>query len=186
MKFMNLVTALLITSSIILTAPTFAKPTTKNPVTYVKDGAITALIEAKIALDKHIASSDIKVKTDHGKVTLIGTVNSGLEVNNLIQLVQSTTGVQGVDASKVTVKESNQPFTDLAITTKVKALFIKEKLFGSHDVPAIISMHVETNNGVVYLTGTAEAEKPVENAIKLAKSISGVVRVEAAVNIVAK
>ncbi len=188
MKLMNLVKILLITFSILLVTPTLAaKSPAKNPVTIVKDSAITALIEAKIALDKHISSSDIKVKTDHGQVTLIGSVNSGIEVNNLLQLVQSTAGVKGVDASKVTVKESSQPFTDLAITTKIKGLFIRERMFGEHsDVPAIISMHVETNNGVVYLTGTSESSKAVEKAVKLAKSVSGVVRVESAVNVVPK
>lgn len=182
---MNLFKVALIAFSIVLTIPAFAQSTTNNksPVTFIKDSAITALIEAKLALNKHISSSDIKVKTDHGVVTLVGTVNSNMEIDNLAQLAQSTTGVKKVDATQVKVKESNQPFTDLAITIKVKGLYIKEKLFGHEDVPALVYLGVETNNGVVYLSGTAANAKQIENAIKLAKSVSGVIRVESTVSI---
>lgn len=39
-------------------------------------------------------------------------------------------------------------------------------------------IHVETNNGVVYLTGVVKNQKTIDNAISLAKSVRGVTHVE--------
>jgi hyperosmotically inducible protein len=82
-------------------------------------------------------------------------------------------GVKDVDTSNLQVKKSSQPFTDLVITAKVKGAFIREKLFGVEDITPM-SISVETNNGIVYLTGTAETKEQIDNAVKIARSISGV------------
>lgn len=82
------------------------------------------------------------------------------------------------------VRSSGQLATDSAITAKVKSAFIKEKLFGS-DVAAM-SIRVETINGVVYLSGTADSREQVRNAIRIAKSIKGVRHVDASRVIIVK
>jgi hypothetical protein len=63
--------------------------------------------------------------------------------------------------------------SDTAITTNVKAKFVQEKLFGDADISAM-SISVETTNGIVHLTGTADNKKQIKNAVKLAKSVDGV------------
>jgi osmotically-inducible protein OsmY len=77
-----------------------------------------------------------------------------------------------VQSSQQTAK-SNQLWTDTEITTKVKSKFISDDLFSSKDVAAM-TIHVETINGVVHLTGTAKNATQAENAVKIAKSVEGV------------
>jgi hyperosmotically inducible periplasmic protein len=52
-------------------------------------------------------------------------------------------------------------------------LFIQNKLFGDTDISAL-SINIETNNGKVSLSGTASSKQEIDNAIRIAKSVSGV------------
>src|SRR5665213_1356059 len=61
--------------------------------------------------------------------------------------------------------------TDTAITAKVKANFVGDSRLKGSDVS------VETNNGVVTLTGTAASSTAKEAAERLAENVSGVHRV---------
>ena len=72
--------------------------------------------------------------------------------------------------------------SDAGITAKVKEAFLKEKLFGNTDVSAM-SIHVETKNGMVSLTGTAENQNQIDNAIRLATDVKGVQSVSSEVKI---
>ncbi len=76
--------------------------------------------------------------------------------------------------------KSHQLFTDSEITTKVKTLYVDKKLF-SNDTISAMTVHVETINGVVYLSGTADSKTQIRNAISLARSVSGVTEVKSTV-----
>jgi hyperosmotically inducible periplasmic protein len=142
----------------------------------IQDAAISAAIATKFLLDKNLAQYNINATTENGVVTLSGKVNSVSEVNNAIAIASSTNGVKSVNASQLLVTKSNQPVADMAITTKIKTLFLKEKLFGDLDLSAN-NVTVETNNGVVYLGGTTESSEQADTAVKLAQSVSGVEKV---------
>lgn len=159
-----------------LTEQQNTKPETNATVgSAISDTAITGKIKAKIAGDPNLSVFNVNVSTEKGTVTLAGTVNSDTDAGALVEIVQSTEGVTDIDTSKLNVKNSKQPFADTVITAKVKGIYIREKLLGKN-VPATIS--VETNNGVVYLSGQVDNEEQKTNAIKLAKGISGVKNVE--------
>ncbi len=115
-------------------------------------------------------------------VNLTGNVDSDSQASTAIEIAQSTAGVKDVDTSKLTVKGSQQPVADSLITAKIKGMFVQRKLFGSQDIAAM-SIKVETDNGIVTLTGTADNQNQIENAIAIAKSISGVVDVKSSVQI---
>jgi len=99
-------------------------------------------------------------------------------------LVQSTKGVKDVNSNELKITRSQQPFTDTAITAKIKGLYLREKLFGAADV-AVMSINVETKNGVVHLTGEADNSTQIQNAVALAKTVDGVKSVESRVKVVA-
>lgn len=138
----------------------------------VDDTTITTKIKAKVLADKNLSILKIDVSTTNGVVHLAGNVESDSQASELFDIVESVSGVKDIDATKLTINESHHPLSDLLITTKVKALFLNNKLFGA-DVAAL-TVHVETNNAVVYLTGTADSQKQVDNAIRLARSVNGV------------
>lgn len=146
----------------------------------VSDTVITGKVKAKIATDPSLSVFHINVVTNRGIVNLDGVVNSDTDAGALIELAQSTDGVKDVKTSHLQVKNSAQPFTDIGITAKVKGLFVREKIMGA-DVPAT-GISVETNNGVVYLSGNVDNKHQANTAINLAKSVKGVKRVESRIN----
>ena len=69
--------------------------------------------------------------------------------------------------------DSTQPVTDTWITTKVKS-----SLLADNDVSGL-KIEVDTVDGVVFLTGTAETQAQVAEAKRIAGEIDGVTRVDA-------
>ena len=61
---------------------------------------------------------------------------------------------------------------DTTITSKVKGEFAKDKTVSALDI------HVQTNNGVVTLSGNAKTGEEAEKAVTLAKSTAGVTSVK--------
>ncbi|HEY7501723.1 MAG TPA: BON domain-containing protein [Vicinamibacterales bacterium] len=66
------------------------------------DGAITAKIKAKMALDDHVKALDLNVDTVNGDVTVSGKVRSNAERDRAIALARETEGVRRV-VDKITV-----------------------------------------------------------------------------------
>lgn len=62
----------------------------------LSDGALTAKIKSKMALDDLVRARDINVSTDAGVVTLKGTVRSRTEHDRAVQLAKETVGVKQV------------------------------------------------------------------------------------------
>jgi hypothetical protein len=60
------------------------------------NGALTAKIKSKMALDDSVKALDINVDTADGVVTLTGTVHSEAERTRALQLARETVGVTSV------------------------------------------------------------------------------------------
>ena len=67
------------------------------------DGALTAKIKSKMALDDSVKALDINVDTTKGVVTISGTVRSQAERHRALQLAKETNGVRDV-VDKLVVK----------------------------------------------------------------------------------
>ena len=63
----------------------------------LEDGALTAKIKSKMALDDSVKALDINVDTSSGVVTLKGTVHSEAERTRAVQLARETNGVRSVN-----------------------------------------------------------------------------------------
>lgn len=63
---------------------------------------------------------------------------------------------------------SDQPVDDSVITTKVKALFVKDKEVSFRTI------EVKTVNGVVHLGGTAKSKQEAGKAVSMARDVKGV------------
>lgn len=148
----------------------------------VPDAQITTTVKNKLSQNPSLSSYSIDVDTNDGVVILTGTVGSDDDAMFIIQEAQSTPGVKDVNTSKLSVKKSNQPFSDTVITAKVKGKFIAQKLFDNKNIDAM-SIHVKTTNGVVQLTGKADSQQQANNAISIAKSVEGVKDVESRIQL---
>lgn len=146
------------------------------------DQVITQTVQQEIAADEIVKNLSVTVSTKDGVVKLKGHVNTDNEVDKLIEIASSVNGVDDVDATNLVIKKSHQPLTDTTITAKVKGTFIREKLFGDVKVTPM-SIHVETKDGVVYLTGTADTRQQADNAVKLATAVKGVKSVNSKITV---
>ncbi len=88
--------------------------------------------------------------------------------NKTTQADQTTQSTQAPAHSANT----KQAIADAAITTKVKGEFAKEKGVSATHIK------VETDNGVVKLSGTARSKDEADRAASIAQGIKGVVSVE--------
>lgn len=67
-----------------------------------------------------------------------------------------------------TMEKVGQDFSDTGITASVMALYVKDTSLN------IFKINVETNNGVVTLSGTVDNNAEYQKAISLAQSVDGV------------
>jgi len=141
------------------------------------DAAIVSAINTKFASDKTTEGLNVQVSSYAGVVTLTGKVNTDTEADKLIQIAESTQGVKDVKTPHLTVKKSKHNMSDTVITAKVKGMYMREKVFGDKDI-SVMGVSVETTNGIVYLTGTVENQAEADNAVKYAKLVNGVKKVE--------
>lgn len=140
---------------------------------YVDDATLTTQIKAKLAKDKLINTFNVKVTTVDGKVTLSGNVDNKNQYEKIIEIVESTDGVEDVNADELTVKHTTSALEDSLITGKVQGLLLRNSISTTSSVK-FRGVHVETKNGIVYLSGFVDSKDQKENILKLVKPVKGV------------
>jgi hyperosmotically inducible protein len=162
------------------------------------DAGITTNVKSKMAADDTVKAHEINVDTKNGVVTLTGDVDSAIAKERAVQIARTTDGVREV-VDNLTVTESaptgglfdrdgvdrgtgnigdndrqdrNEPITgDPGITSAVKA-----KLLADSTVSGL-RIDVDTENGVVTLTGDVKSKAEADRAVMLARNTDGVTRV---------
>ena len=81
------------------------------------------------------------------------------------------------EASRDATRGTAVAASDTAITTKVKANIFKEPELKS------MAIHVETEKGVVMLSGFVESKAEADKAVKVAKEVDGVTSVKSAIKV---
>ena len=70
------------------------------------------------------------------------------------------------------VEKTKEVIDDATITTKIKAIYAKDKAVSA------LKIHVDTDKGVVTLTGNAKSKDEASKAADIAKSVNGVTSVK--------
>lgn len=96
MKIQNLLTAVLISSTVILATgcTNYGRERTTSAV--VSDSAITTKVKTALMTEKDVNSMDISVNTFNGIVQLSGFVTSQWQVDRAIQVAAGVEGVRSV------------------------------------------------------------------------------------------
>jgi len=148
----------------------------------VEDATITAMIESKLLWNSGTAELGILVHTDNGKVTLTGHTRNSGEKELAMQLARNTNGVIAVDnrialgtAQPAPARASDRDaVSDTWITSKVKSSLLFARGIDSFDIA------VTTVDGMVSLSGSVDNAAQRELAVRIARDIRGVKKVEAA------
>lgn len=153
----------------------------------VDDANITAAIKSKLLWSKHADGLSADVDTRSGKVTLIGSADTGAAKELAGRLAMNTRGVVAVDnqlrikgekpgfvaAAKDAASEAKHDVADSWVTTKVKSTYAYSSNVDGSDIT------VSTKGGVVTLSGKVDSVAERELAIELAQNVRGVNSVQA-------
>lgn len=151
--------------------PSHAKQTAGEEI---DDSAITAEVKAALFDHKDTHSTKINVETYRGIVQLSGFVSTQAEKDTAGRIAADASGVKEV-RNDVALHPSTSVGTkldDTVITSKVKAA-----LMDTADVKSG-QINVETEAGIVQLSGFVTGEGMKERAARVAADVSGVKRVD--------
>lgn len=155
-----------------LTMTTVACSTTQSAGGQVSDAEIVSKVTAKIAADPETNPFEIDVDANDGVVRLSGVVETAADREEAGRLAANTEGVRRVD-NDLTIgdKTAGETWDDAAIVAKVKT-----KLAADPEVAAT-NIDVDSDMGVVTLTGMVKTNNARMEAEKLAKNTEGVKKV---------
>lgn len=144
------------------------------------DGWIALKIRSRLLVKANVSAANTKVDVKDGVVTLTGTARSAAQKELTEAYVKDIENVKSV-RNEIVIKESpdatastdndrtvGETIDDASITSQVKYSLL------SHRSTSAIKTKVDTNNGVVILTGEARSEEEKALATKLAEGVKGV------------
>ncbi len=178
-----------------------ARQATERSGNAVKDSWITMKVHSQFVPEDALEDSDIDVETNAGVVTLTGTVPTAAGKTRAVAIAKATDGVtrvtdrlriapedaedlpaaaagaagatgaaarEGARETREAGRRAGSNVSDGWLTSKIYAQFITEDALEDSDID------VETERGVVTLTGTAPTKAGATRAEQIAKMTDGV------------
>lgn len=152
----------------------------------IDDATITAAVKSKLLWSKNTAGLAMDVDTNRGSVTLSGSTDSAASKELATRLARNTRGVVAVDNRLVitgsdrsaggivkgAARDAEHAISDGWITAKVKSTFMYSSNIDGSDIA------VDTNGGIVTLSGKVDSGAERALAIELAGNVRGVKSVQ--------
>ncbi|MFI8482178.1 BON domain-containing protein [Pseudomonas sp. NPDC078700] len=145
------------------------------------DAGITATVKSKLLWNTNTEGLDISVKTEEGAVTLSGNAQTPAAKELAGRLAANTEGVREVfnhlsisqadstaTEAQNAANDASAAISDAWITSKVKSSFVYTRNLDA------FAINVETNDGVVKLSGTVLSTAAKSLAVETARDIRGV------------
>ncbi|MBQ9441165.1 MAG: BON domain-containing protein [Alphaproteobacteria bacterium] len=137
------------------------------------DTIISTQIKHKLFKQYPNVFTDITVATDNGCVLLAGNVQDDRYIREAEKIAWTIDGVKKVNnnltCNKIT--SNTQALQDSYVTSACRTKLIATKNIKSRNIK------INTNEGIVYLSGIAHSEDELEDIISVVKSIKGVKKV---------
>lgn len=161
----------------LMCAAVFALGTTLGTIACSEtDAGVTTAVKSKLIADDTVKAYQIDVDTREKVVTLTGTVENAAAKTQAVQLARGTEGVVSVvDNIVVTTKPVDMPNTmdSTALSDPGITAAVKTRLLADPDV-AGLKIDVDTQNGVVTLSGRVETAAAKAEAMSIARDTTGV------------
>jgi hyperosmotically inducible protein len=163
--------ALIAGTALLGTAACSSTRTQRAPGEQVDDAALLTSVKSALASDPVTEAHEINVDVNRGVVKLAGFVGTSKEKSQAGDIARSVDGVQSVK-NDIAVKKGDsstgEVIDDSIITGKVKAALIADSATKAHQI------NVETQGGVVQLSGFVNDAAAKSAASNVAKSVTGV------------
>jgi hyperosmotically inducible periplasmic protein len=142
------------------------------------DGWIGMKVKSALFFNRNVSAVNTEVDVKDGVVTLKGNADSQAQKDLTGEYAKDIVGVKGVDNQMTIGANVKQPeqnkdnkVDDASITAQVKMAFL------THHSTSAFKTGVETNNGIVTLSGNATSGAGKDMATKVAGDINGVTSV---------
>jgi hyperosmotically inducible protein len=144
------------------------------------DGWLGMKVKGALFFNRNVSAVNTEVDVADGVVTLKGQADSQAQKDLTGEYAKDIDGVKGVDNQMTIGQTVNQPvqdqpkdnkIDDASITAQVKMAFL------AHHSTSAFKTGVETNNGIVTLSGDATSGAAKDMATKVAGDINGVTNV---------
>ena len=142
------------------------------------DGWISLQVKYSLLYNRNVSSIKTQVFVKEGVVTLKGEADSQAQKDLAGEYAKDIKGVKDVKNEMTIVKASNQPkrtlsdkIDDASITAQIKMALL------THHSTSAFKTGVETNDGVVTLSGKATSGAGKDMASKVANDVHGVNKV---------
>jgi hyperosmotically inducible protein len=163
--------ALIATSAVLSMAACSSTRTQRAPGEQVDDAALLTSVKSALVANKVTDAGEINVDVNRGTVKLAGFVDTDKEKSKAGEVARNVKGVQTVQ-NDITVHKQNESageyIDDSAVTAKVKTALIESPDTKAHEI------NVETDHGVVQLSGFVDNAAAKTAATNVAKSVTGV------------
>lgn len=147
--------------------------------TKVDDSAITSRVKSKLAADPEVNPFNIDVDTTNGVVRLTGTVEDQATRQAAVELAERTDGVVRVDNNlQIGERTLGDRLDDAGLVAKIKTLLAADPEINPFNID------VDSENGIVTLSGEVEKRLAKDEAEKIARNCKGVVRVKNLIKVV--
>jgi len=162
----------LIASSVVLSmAACSSTRTQRAPGEQVDDAALLTSVKSALVANKVTDAGEINVDVNRGTVKLAGFVDTDKEKTAAGEVARNVKGVQTVQ-NDIAVHKANEStgeyIDDTVLTAKVKTALIESSETKAHQI------NVETDHGVVQLSGFVDNAAAKSAATSVAKSVTGV------------
>lgn len=148
-----------------------ATHTQRSPGEHLDDAAILGNVKAALIAEPDTSAREINVEVNRGIVQLNGFVDSPAEKSRATVVATGVNGVLEV-RNNLGIKSGGTTLgkliDDSLLTAKVKAALIESTETKAHQIT------VETNEGVVQLSGFVDSENARAAATTIALSVTGV------------
>ena len=139
--------------------------------THLDDAVITTKVKTALLTDNAAKGSGTSVDTRKGEVLLSGFVDNQAQADREVQLAKGIEGVQSVQ-NKLMIKDgkatAGNVLDDSVITVKVKSALLAD------DQTRGTEFAVNSNKGVVQLSGYVDSADEQARATSVARNVEGV------------
>ena len=145
---------------------------TESAASKTRDTAVTAADKTKAA-----AATVVEKTKEVAHAAVEKTKQAGSTLARKTDNAMDRTGDETADKTRDATGKTRLAASDTAITTKVKADLVKEPNLDS------LGIHVETEKGVVMLSGFVNSKEQADKAVQVAKGVDGVTSVRSAIKV---
>ena len=146
------------------------------------DLGITTKVKSRLDTERSVNASQITVTTKKQVVTLSGPVDSPASKQRAVTVARGVEGVKDVVddmtvSTAVAAMPSSAAGTNAAPSDSAITQAVKQNL-SAEPATAAEQIQVQTEDGVVTLTGTVKSDEEKQHVVQIARGTEGVQRVE--------